>query len=168
MTGWMIFKAPSDLRLPVTDNSGKVTYVDVVPENEALFNVSRYGSYFLPILGVLILIIGAIQSVKVEARNRSLFITIIVAGMLIAALAFIITRWGYPTQFEAVIPASSDTLLKININPGRSLLGLESASSAIVALGLAVLGCSIAQLVKSRKIANTCSKEQDGIKDRLF
>jgi hypothetical protein len=74
--------------------------------------------------------------------------------MMVAALALIITRWVYPTSFHAIMPEGSDTLMMIETNPGRSLLGVHSVTSATFLLGLAVLGCGIAQLVKSRKITN--------------
>jgi hypothetical protein len=151
VTGWMIHEAPQQFSQPVPTDSGGITYINVVPADEALFNVSRYGSYALPVLGVLVLVISAIQSTKVTARTWKLTTVNIIAGILVAALAQIITRWGYPTEFHTAIGTGSDTILRININPGMSLLGVQLASGAIFTLGLAVLGCSIAQLVKSRK-----------------
>jgi flagellar basal body-associated protein FliL len=152
ITGWMIHEAPHQFTQLVSNNTGGVTYINVVPEDERLFNVSRYGSYALPVLGVLVLIIGTIQSAKADARNRRLIIINIVAGFLIAALAFIITRWGYPTQFHTAPGGGSNII--IFANPGRSLLGLQSASGIMVAFGLAVLGVGIAQLIKARKTQN--------------
>ncbi len=151
VTGWMIYKAPSQFRQPMPNDTGGVTYIDVTPKDEGLFNVSRYGSYALPVLGVLVLIIGAIQSVKAKARARRLIITNVIAGVLVVALAIIITRWGYPTEFHTAMGGGSDMILIINNNPVRSLLDVQSASGAILAFGLAVCGCGIAQLVKSRK-----------------
>jgi hypothetical protein len=151
VTGWMIHEAPQQFSQPVPTDSGGITYVDVVPADEALFNVSRYGSYALPVLGVLVLVISAIQSVKATARTWKFSIINIIDGALVAALALIIARWGYPMEFHTAIGTGSDTIMWINVNPGRSLLGVQSTSGAIFALGLAVLGCGIAQLVKSRK-----------------
>lgn len=149
ITGWMIHESPSQLRQPMPDNNGGVTYVDVVPADESLFNVSRYGSYALPVLGVAALVIGVIQSVKADARKKSLFTIYVIAGLLIAVLAAIITRWGYPTEFHTFPGGGSNTI--IFTNPGRSLLGVQSASGLMVAFGLAVLGCGITQLVLNRK-----------------
>lgn len=155
ITGWMIHKAPSQLRQPLPDSGGDVTYVDVIPEHEALFNVSRYGSYLLPVLGVFVLIIGTVQAVKSEARTRRLAAAGIIAGLLIAALAFIITTWGYPTTFHMVMPEGSDTAVTIFGNPGRTLVGVQLISGAMFLLGLVVLGVGITQLVKSRKLTNS-------------
>jgi hypothetical protein len=149
--GWMIHEAPLQFKQPVPNDAGGVTYVDVVPENEALFNIARYGSYFLPVLGILVLIIATVQSARAGARTRSLMITNIIAGVLVAALALIITNGGYPTTFHAIMPAGSDTSLTILTNPGRSLLGVQSATYALFLLGLAVCGIGIAQYVKSLK-----------------
>jgi hypothetical protein len=150
VTGWMIH-TPVPHTYPVTDNDGKVTYVDVIPEDEALYNVSLFGSYLLPVLGVLVLIISTIQTVRAGARTRSLMITNIIAGVLVAALALIITNGGYPTTFHAIMPAGSDTSLTIETNPGRSLLGVHLVTSATFLLGLAVCGIGITQYVKSLK-----------------
>lgn len=149
---WMIYEAPSQLKQPVPNDIGEVTYVDVVPENEVLFNISRYGSYILPVLGIAVLLIGALQSSRNSARTTKLISTNIVAGLLVAGLAFIITRWGYPTEFHILMPESSDTLASIFTNPGRSFLGVQSATAVILVFGLAVVGVGIAQLIKSRNI----------------
>lgn len=151
VTGWMIHEAPSLYRQPIPDPGGDVTYVDVTPEDETLFSISRYSSYVLPALGILVLIISTVQSVKAESRSRLLVIINIVAGVLIATSAFFITRWGYPTEFHTAIGTGSDTIMWINVNPGRSLLGLQAASGALIPLGLAVFGCGIFQLISLRK-----------------
>ncbi len=151
VTGWMIHEAPSQYTQPLVTDAGKTTYIDVVPEDEGLFNVARYGSYALPVLGVLVLVIGTIQSVKAGARNRSLITVSIIAGLITAALAYIITMWGYPTTFHFTPPEGINMLGMILTNPGRSLIGVQSASGIMTASGLAVLGVGIAQLVKSRK-----------------
>ena len=149
ITGWMIHEVQSVYQQPISEPSGGITYIDVTPQNDGLFRTARCSSYALPVLGILVLTIGAIQSVKAETRTRKLFITNIVAGALIAALAMIIIMWGYPTQFHGALGGGSNVI--IFTNPGRSLIGVQSASGIMVAFGLAVLGCGIAQLGKSRK-----------------
>jgi hypothetical protein len=154
VTGWMIHEAPKQYTQPVIDAAGKTTYVAVVPEDEALFTVSRYSSYALPILGVIILIIGVAGTIKKEANKYSLVITNIVAGVLIAALSYIISRWGFPTDFHSLTPAIGGTLLSINTNPGNSLFNVHLASWVMSLAGLAILGCGIAQLTKVKKFRN--------------
>jgi len=149
ITGWMIHEALSAYQQPISEPAGGITYVDVTPQNDGLFRAARCGSYALPVLGILVLTIGVIQTVKAETRTRRLFITNIIAGALIAALAVIITMWGYPTVFHGAMDGGSNVI--IFSNPGRSYIGVQSASGIMVAFGLAVLGVGIAQLVKSRK-----------------
>lgn len=151
VTGWMIHEAPSQYTQTLVTDDGKTTYIDVVPDNEGLFSVSRYGSYALPVFGVLVLIIGMLQSVKASARNRSLITVSIIAGALTAVLAYIITMWGYPTTFRFTPPEGINMLGIILTNPGRAFVGLQLASGLMVMLGLAMFGVGIAQLVKSRK-----------------
>jgi hypothetical protein len=155
VTGWMIHKAPSELRQPNLDAAATQKYIDVVPEHNGLFNVARYGSYLLPVIGIYLLVSGAIENVKTGARNRNWLITDIVAGLVVAALGFIITTWGYPTTFHEVVPENSELMKIIFTNPGRTLVAVQTISGILVLLGLAVLGVSIAQLVKSRKTINT-------------
>jgi hypothetical protein len=154
VTGWMIHKAPSQLRQPFPNETDVINYIDVIPEHNELFNVARYGSYLLPVAGIFLLVTGAVQNVKTETRNRSLVIADVVAGLLVAALAFIITAWGYPTTFHTALPLSSTLTGLIYTNPGRTLVAVQSVSGAMLLLGLAVFGVNIAQLVKSWKTTN--------------
>lgn len=164
ITGWMIHEAPSLYRQPIPDLAGNVTYISVIPEDEMFFNIARYSSLALPPLGMLVFIISTIQSVKTEMRSRSLVIINIVAGALIAAAAFFITRWGYPTQFHTAFGSGNN--LVIFANPGRSLFGLQAASGALIPLGVAILGCSIFQLIPSRKTKQY--KELNGEENNLL
>jgi hypothetical protein len=149
VTSWMIHEALSAYQQPISEPAGGITYVDVTPQNDGLFRAARCGSYALPVLGILVLTIGVIQTVKAETRTWRLFITNIFAGALITALAIIITMWGYPTQFQGALGGGSNVI--IFTNPGRSYIGVQSASGMMVAFGLAVLGCGIAQLLLTRK-----------------
>ena len=151
VTGWMIHKAPDQLRQPVLDNAGKTTYMDVVPQDEALFNTARYGSYLLPFLGIFLVIAGTIQAARGGIGIKSLATSTIFAGVIVAALGFIITTWGYPTSFVTPHPDENDRLMGIFTNPGRSLVLIQAVSAFLLLPGLAAAGVGIAQLVKSRK-----------------
>ena len=155
VTGWMVHKAPSELSQPNPDTTSTQKYLEVVPEHNLLFNVARYGSYLLPIIGIFLLVSGAVENVKTEARNRNWLITDIVGSLLVATLAFIITIWGYPTTFHVVMPENSDLMRTIFTNPGRTMVAVQTISGVLFFLGLSVLGISIAQLVKSGKKVNT-------------
>jgi vacuolar-type H+-ATPase subunit I/STV1 len=106
------------------------------------------------VLGVLVLIIGLLQSVKVSARNRNLIMVSIIAGVLTAVLAYIITMWGFPTTFHFTPPEGINMLGTMFTNPGRAFVGLQLAGGLMVMLGLAMFGVGIAQLVKSIKTPN--------------
>jgi hypothetical protein len=151
VTGWMIHKAPSVLP-PLDSGSDSIPeYVKAIPEHNELYNIARYGSYLLPVIGIYLLVSGAVENLKPEARNRNWVITDIVAGLVVAALGFIITTWGYPTTFHMVMPESSNFTGTIFTNPGRTTVAVQSVSAVMVLLGLSVIGVSIAQLVKSWK-----------------
>lgn len=151
ITGWMIHKAPSELKQPNPDTGSTLKYLDVIPEHNELFSIARYGSYFLPVAGMFLLVTGAVQNVTPEARKRNLTIVNITVSLLIAALAFIITTWGYPTTFHMVMSESSNLTGMIFTNPGRTLIAVQSVSAVLVLFGLSVLGVNIALLVKSWK-----------------
>ena len=155
VTGWMIHKAPSELTPSDSDPDSIPKYVKAIPEHNELFSIAKYGSYLLPVIGIYLLISGAIENLKPEARNRNLVIANIASGILVAVLAFIITTWGYPTSFHMIMPESSNLTGQIFINPGRSMIAVQTVSGIMILLGLSVPGVSIAQLVKSRKTANT-------------
>jgi len=149
VTGWMIHKAPSELRKSLPDSG---ISVDVVPEDEALFKVSRYGSYLLPVIGIFLVIGGTLQAAGGGTNRRGLAIGAIIAGVLVTSLAFIIATWGYPTTFVAAEPGGSN-LIKIFGNPGRTLINIRYLTAAMILPGLAVVGVGIAQLIKSGKTA---------------
>jgi hypothetical protein len=150
VTGWMIHKAPGQLTQPVIGDPGKTTYVDVIPKEEALFNIARYGSWLLPVTGIFLAIAGAVQAARERKTVKRLAISTITAGVIVAALGFIITTWGYPTTFMTAHHDANNRLMMIFSNPGRSLVWIQSVSAFLVLPGLAVAGVGIAQLVKSR------------------
>jgi hypothetical protein len=153
ITGWMIYKAPGELTHPVLDNAGKTTYVDAIPENEGMFKIAMYGSYLLPVIGIFLVIAGAVQAARGGVSIKSLAISTIIAGVIVAALGFIITTWGYPTTFMTTHPDENNRLMMMFSNPGRSLIFIQSVSGFLLLPGLAVAGVGIAQLVKSKNKA---------------
>jgi hypothetical protein len=153
VTGWMIHKAPGQLRQPVVDNAGKTTYIDAIPESEALFNIARYSSYVLPVIGIFLVIAGTVQAARGRVISSGLAVSCIIAGALIVASGFIITNYGYPTTFHAPHGAPDGSYLTIFANYGRSLTFIRYLSASLVLPGLAAVGVGIAQLAKSRKPA---------------
>ena len=80
--------------------------------------------------------------------------TQMVLGSLVAVFSFISTRWGFPTMFT--LPADeSGTMTTVFVYPAESIAHI-SAFLALV-LGLAVLGCGIAQFLKARDSKGTKS-----------
>ncbi|MFA5309566.1 MAG: hypothetical protein WC370_08815 [Dehalococcoidales bacterium] len=153
VTGWMIFRAP-DQSIPTTfftNETGR--YFSLGPEHETLFNVSRYGSYLLPFLGVSLLIIGTVRVVKSGVFTRRFAAVDIIIGVVLAGLAVFIVCWGYPTTFlSKAVPGSDDQFITI-IDPGRGMIGPQLATGAIILFSVIVLGAGITRLVKSRKSA---------------
>jgi hypothetical protein len=151
VTGWALLKTPDQLRQPVVDNAGKTTYIDVVPEDEVLFNIARYGSYLLPAFGIFLVTAGTVSAARAGKTIKSPAIITIITGVIIAALGFIITTWGYPTTFMTSSPFENDRLMMVFSNPGRSLVLIHYVSALLLLIGLAAAGVGIAQLVKSKK-----------------
>jgi hypothetical protein len=151
IVGWMTYQAPTFLRQPWPNDEGKMTTISVIPEHKALFDVSRYGSYFLPAPGIFLIITGTVQSVRAETRTHKLSVAIIISGALVAALAFIITGYGYPLEFHTVTPDTNNLLRQTSINPAKPLIYTQLISAATLLAGLAVIGSGIAQLFKTRK-----------------
>ena len=150
VTFWMLREALTQYELVTPHFPVDVTNIHVIQNNETLFDVATYGSLALPILGVLVLVIGAIQANKLNARTWQLIMVNITAGILITALAFIIFRYGKQTfTFTATI-AGTDTLISIN-DLLESSLSMLLTTGVTLLLGLGVVGVGIAQLAKSRK-----------------
>jgi len=149
IVGWMTYNAPDSLRQPQLDDTGTRTYIDVVPDHKALFDVSRYGSYLLPALGILLIITGAVQAARADTRTRNLAVATLAAGALTGALAYIITVYGFPTSFHSIEPDAENLMHGTFINPGPSQIITQELTGVTTLLGLAVTGCGIAQLVKT-------------------
>jgi hypothetical protein len=150
ITGWTIYKAPGQLTQPVTGDAGKTIYIDVIPENEAMFNIASYGSWLLPVIGIFLVIAGTAQAARGGVSTRGLTIGVVIAGVIVAALGFIITTWGYPTTFMSAHPDENNRLMMVFSNPGRSLVFIQSVSGCLLLPGVAAAGIGVAQLVKSR------------------
>jgi hypothetical protein len=149
IVGWMIFGVPSLLNMPVPDDGGVMKNAEVLPEHETLLAAARYASGLLFGLGLVVLLTGAFQ--KRGESGKKLAITQAVAGVLIAAIAIFITRWGYPTVFIVPMPAGSSLIGAVNINPGPPMVFALFLTGLTVVLGLAVLGVGIAQFVNARR-----------------
>jgi hypothetical protein len=154
IVGWMTYQAPNFLRQPWPDDTGKTTYIDVVPEHKAFFTISRYGSYFLPLLGIFLIITGTVKAVRAETPTRKSSIAIIIAGALVLVLAFVITTYGYPTSFHTVAPDANNLLQQTFFNPAKPLVYTQLLTAALVLPGLAVIGTGIIEIVKTRKKPN--------------
>ncbi len=150
VTFWMLREASTQYELVMPHFPVDVTNINVIQNNETLFNIAAYGSLALPILGVLVLVIGTIQSNKLNARTWQLIMVNITAGILVTALAFIIFRYGKQTFSFTAIIKGTDTLISMN-DLLKSSLSMLLTTGATLLLGLAVVGVGIAQLVKSRK-----------------
>jgi hypothetical protein len=151
IVGWMTYQAPNFLRQQKLGDGVVKTYIDVVPDHKALFDVSRYGSYFLPALGILLIVTGTVRAARNGARTWKLATVTITAGALVAALAYFITVYGYPTSFHTVAPDENDLMMRTFINPARPLVYTQSLTGFTCLLSLAIIGCGIAQLIKARK-----------------
>jgi len=150
VTFWMLREASTQYELVTPHFPVDVTNINVIQNNETLFNLAAYGSLALPILGVLILVIGVNQSNKLNARTWQLIIVNIIAGVLVTALAFIIFRYGKQTFTFTAIIKGTDTLIIMN-DLLQSSLSMLLTTGATLLLGLAVVGVGIAQLIKTRK-----------------
>ncbi len=151
IVGWMTYEAPELLRQPDIDEAGKITYIDVIPEHDVLFDISRYGSYLLPALGILLIISGAIQAARPGARTRKVAVITLSAGLITAAVGYIITVYGFPTSFNAFDPENSNRIRHF-LGLMTKERGLTQAAAVLTSLfGLAATGCGIAQLIKAQK-----------------
>lgn len=84
-----------------------------------------------------------------------LAITQMVLGALIAEAAFISSRWGFPTEFTVLAPEpaaeGAETFITVMANPGTMQVVAQVCAFLAFGLGLAVLGCGIAQFLKARR-----------------
>ena len=75
-----------------------------------------------------------------------------VLGVLIVASLFWFTAWVEPSFTHIHIPSAegSNIVTEIFLNPGRNI-PMRSWMAVYLVLGLSVLGCGIAQLLKARR-----------------
>jgi hypothetical protein len=151
ITGWMIFGAPSLLTMPVPDEGGANVMTTVVPQHEALFTAARYVSGLLLALGLAVLSLSFLQRPLAEGHRTGLAAVQMIFGVLIAAAAVFVSRWGYPLVFIIPMPESSNITGRVNILPAPQMTGVIFLTGISTLLGAGVLGVGIAQLVKSRR-----------------
>ncbi len=158
IVGWMIFGVPRLLNMSIPNESGIISYIDAIPEHEVLFTAARTVAGLVFALGMVVLIVGVVQTIRSEERNKKLAKTQIIAGILIVAASFFVSTWGYPTSFMLPTPEDSDMLKRVYINPGPEIIRVHGLTILNSILGLAVLGVGIAQLVKAGKMRNNGMK----------
>jgi hypothetical protein len=152
VTGWMIHEAPGLFTQPLINDSGKTSWVDVVPENGVQFSIARYSSYALPFFGIFLVIAASVYAARGKPVKSSLAFTHVIIGLLTAAIAYFIISYGYPTSFRAVQPNEHGLLMLFESMYGGWTAVIRELSSAILFIsGLAAVGVGIAQLVKSKK-----------------
>lgn len=120
----------------------------------------------LAIIGVSIaLLIAKIRSGYVELnsemnmRVKRLVITQMGLGLLVAASAFLVTIWGFPTSYTY---PPSDGLIRVEFfTPGPQFVLAQGLSLLTFLIGIVALGCSIAQFRSVRlSIVNTANNQQ--------
>jgi hypothetical protein len=167
IVGWMIFGVPRLLNMSIPDESGVISYIDAIPEHEVLFTAARSIAWLVFILGLVVLMVGVVQTIRSEERNKKLAKTQIIAGILIVVASFFVSTWGYPNSFILPTPEGSDMLKRVYINPGPEIIRVRGLTILNSILGLAVLGVGIAQLVKAGKMRNNGIKlEEDSLPRR--
>lgn len=146
IVGWMTFEAPDCLRVPAPEGGG---YIDVVPEHKSWFDVSRYGAYALPALGIFLVITGAVQAARADTRTRNLAAAAIAVGLVTAGLAFIITVYGFPTSFEFIDPENSNSIRHMLGGQTREQGLMQAVAGFTGFAGLAVVVCRVIQVLKA-------------------
>jgi hypothetical protein len=73
-----------------------------------------------------------------------------VFGALVAVSSFISTRWGFPTEFTLIADESGMVRI-VEVFPGPMQPVAHMSAFLALLLGLAVLGCGIAQFLKGAK-----------------
>jgi hypothetical protein len=71
----------------------------------------------------------------------------IVLGALVTAFSIVVTSSGFPTQFTLPVDESGTQVI-VEVYPRMTFANISAFLT--LALGLAVFGCGIAQLLKAR------------------
>ena len=132
---WMMSGVNGLLADMVFNESGELVN-NVTPENETLFNIARYASISLPVLGLFI----SIGSIWMKQDDKKAALTHIISGGLVLIISIFILIWGYALDFVHLILGG----LVIDMGQARVLTALTAI------LGLAVSGLSVVQLVKAK------------------
>jgi hypothetical protein len=160
IVGWMTYQAPDYLRMPKLDGGAIKGYVDVMPEHKTLFDLSRYSSYLLPALGILLIITSLIQAVRPDLRTRKLAAITLAAGVLTGVITYIITVYGFPTSFNVIDPENSNSLRRMFSGQTKEQGLTQSVAGFTSLVSLAVIGCGIAQLAKTRTKPDILSRKE--------
>jgi uncharacterized membrane protein AbrB (regulator of aidB expression) len=79
-----------------------------------------------------------------------LAISQIVLGVLVAVFSFIVTSQAFPTQFT--LPAEESGAITTVVLVYSTMPAAQICALLAFFVGLAVVGCGIAQLIKSRRV----------------
>ena len=88
------------------------------------------------------------ESGDIQKSIRKLIMAQVILGSLIAACAFLVSVWGFPTSYTFDI-ADNQSLL-MNSNPGPKIIKAMVLSAITALLGVIVLFCGIIQITSSR------------------
>ncbi len=146
---WMIFWTVPSQPTHLPSVAGPERSVEAYPKYQTTYNIARYASGALLVLGIAVVIISVRQAAK--TKHPAVLASVqLSAGLLVAVAAAFITARGYPLEF--VTPLQEDNLVgMVNINPGPGMAVIMLLTTLTVLFGLAVSGIGIAQLVKSKK-----------------
>jgi hypothetical protein len=135
---WMASGVQELLDEKVLNESGEMLQ-DYTPENETLFTVARYASGILLVLGLSVVVTGALWK-KVENKKKPA-VTQIVISTLIVVLSIFILFWGY--SFNCIVPVEGGAILTMSTAKALTLI------TSI--LGIVILLTGVIQLGQSRK-----------------
>ena len=80
-----------------------------------------------------------------------LAITETILGAVITIMAGILSFWYLPGQYSLRLAGTDDMLRMVFFNPGPNTIIAHSIVITMIFLGLAVLGCGIFQIMRSRR-----------------
>jgi hypothetical protein len=141
---WIMTQADYEWEAPMRNGDEITGYTTLTPEHEALTNLARYGSFLIPLLGILLLV----TNISKKETGRTGLVMIIATEALSAILAFCTTSWGFPSKFTS---HGVEQTIVVFGSPGPDERITMWISALAFAAVLALLGLGIAQLVKYKK-----------------
>jgi hypothetical protein len=144
---WMTSGVQELLDEKVLNESGEMVQ-DYTPEHEVLFTIARYVSGILLMLGLSVVVTGALWK-KIENKKK-LAVTQIVLSTLIVVLSIFILFWGY--SFNCIVPIEGGPILAMSMTKALTLI--------TVILGIVILITGIIQLGQTRKAERIRYKEE--------